>query len=119
MSYHEEVLSSIFHKSEGYCHHCGKKLFRNKYGNSQARGGWEVDHSIPVSKGGTDHLNNLLPSCIPCNRTKGNLTTRQYRKTIEQSSEETDSLWAGLIVVGLILGIGWLANRFKQKRTGY
>ncbi len=119
MSFDEEVLSSIFDKNEGYCYHCSKKLVRNKYGNLHSRGGWEVDHSIPTSKGGTDHLNNLLPSCIPCNRTKGNLTTRQYRKTIEQSSEETDNPWAELIVLGLILGIGWLANRLKQQKTRY
>ena len=31
-----------------------------------------VDHVIPVSKGGTDHLDNLQLLCSNCNRIKGN-----------------------------------------------
>jgi len=30
----------------------------------------EVDHIIPVSKGGTDDENNLTTKCVPCNRGK-------------------------------------------------
>ncbi len=30
----------------------------------------EVDHIIPVSKGGTDEEDNLTTKCIPCNRGK-------------------------------------------------
>ena len=31
----------------------------------------EVDHVIPVAKGGTDDPSNLVPACGPCNRAKG------------------------------------------------
>ena len=31
----------------------------------------EVDHVIPVSRGGTDDLKNLKTSCRECNRGKG------------------------------------------------
>jgi len=31
----------------------------------------EVDHIVPVSKGGTNDLNNLITSCRECNRGKG------------------------------------------------
>ena len=34
--------------------------------------GWEIDHLKPVSKGGTDHLNNLAPTYWHKNRQKGN-----------------------------------------------
>jgi 5-methylcytosine-specific restriction endonuclease McrA len=34
----------------------------------------EVDHRIPISKGGTDSLNNLWTLCIDCNRGKSNLS---------------------------------------------
>lgn len=30
-----------------------------------------IDHVIPLSKGGADVLSNLLPSCHPCNLSKG------------------------------------------------
>ncbi len=32
----------------------------------------EVDHKIPVSRGGTDEEDNLMTSCLECNRGKGN-----------------------------------------------
>lgn len=32
----------------------------------------EVDHKIPVSKDGTDEEDNLITSCLECNRGKGN-----------------------------------------------
>ncbi len=34
--------------------------------------GWNVDHSKPQSKGGTDHLNNLQPMNSIENSRKGN-----------------------------------------------
>ena len=32
----------------------------------------EVDHKIPVSKGGTDEEDNLITKCVACNRGKSN-----------------------------------------------
>ena len=31
----------------------------------------EVDHMIPRSRGGTDHIENLQLLCAHCNKTKG------------------------------------------------
>ena len=30
----------------------------------------EIDHVIPVHKGGTDDLDNLMPLCVECHRRK-------------------------------------------------
>ncbi len=113
MTYSDERLTRIFHKTDGWCEYCGKKLAWSNYGNPNGRGGWEVDHSIPLSKGGTDHLNNLVPACIPCNREKGNLTGRQYRESINENTSESEDnpLAAILIALGLIAFVGWLNKR--------
>ena len=36
-----------------------------------------VDHKIPREAGGTDHPQNLVAACQPCNRSKGAKTTTQ------------------------------------------
>lgn len=54
--------SEIFARDGFICSYCG-----NWFPVSQL----EVDHVIPVSKGGTDEDSNLTTSCINCNRSKG------------------------------------------------
>ena len=75
----EEKLNQIYDHTSGYCHLCHKKLSLKNYGQFGARGAWEVEHSTPLRKGGTDHLNNLYPACISCNREKGIRNTRTAR----------------------------------------
>ena len=53
----------IYGQQEGYCNGCAKH-FEHLH--------LEVDHIIPRSKGGTDHISNLQLLCAHCNRTKGN-----------------------------------------------
>lgn len=44
-----------------------------------------MDHSVPVSKGGTDHLNNLYPAHIACNRSKQARSSRRVRQANDLS----------------------------------
>ena len=61
-----DVSSNLWHKRrlivlkmhDGCCAYCGD------YANT-------VDHIIPRSKGGTDHLDNLVAACGKCNYSKG------------------------------------------------
>ena len=39
----------------------GSAMKYSDYGNRNSEYGWEVDHIVPVSRGGTDNLNNLRP----------------------------------------------------------
>ncbi len=47
----------------------GNKMYKPSYGKD-TKMGWEIDHSKPQSKGGTDHLNNLQPMNTRANRKK-------------------------------------------------
>lgn len=74
-----DTLRRIFERTEGTCHICRKKVCFRNYGLMNRRGAWEIEHSVSVSKGGTDHLNNLYAACVRCNRMKGAATTRTAR----------------------------------------
>jgi len=48
------------------CAYCGIKSL------DTTQGYLTRDHVRPVTKGGTDDIDNIVPACWPCNKTKGN-----------------------------------------------
>ena len=76
--YSDDLLKSIYYKSDGYCAYCRKKLAFVNYGNPGARANWEVDHDIPISREGSNEFNNLVAACFNCNRSRGDLTCREF-----------------------------------------
>lgn len=57
-----DVRGLVSTKTKGRCFYCGKSLI--------SCGGWQLDHIWPVRFGGTDDITNLVPSCVPCNKSK-------------------------------------------------
>ena len=84
MEANKKRLDDIYKKTDGHCRYCHKKLVRNNYGKLRGKGRWQIDHSKPESRGGTDHLNNLFASCPRCNNEKGDKTSREYRMLKEK-----------------------------------
>ena len=101
MKFDDETLDRIFHRTDGQCHICRKQLSFRNYGLVGKRGAWEVEHSRPRSKGGTNHLNNLYAACICCNRSKGNSTTTYaraqsgYRRAPLSQGNKNKNAWTG------------------------
>lgn len=62
-----------------------KILARDKFtcrycGSDSTQSPLEVDHILPVSKGGTDEITNLFTACSDCNAGKNNLVLREAPK---------------------------------------
>jgi hypothetical protein len=73
---------ALYEAQEGLCYYCKAKLF--PYGiwsKSVRRPGerrYQVEHALPVSRGGTDAPENLRIACEDCNRDKGTLTEEEF-----------------------------------------
>jgi 5-methylcytosine-specific restriction endonuclease McrA len=59
----------------GRCYYCDAEItFYRKKSNS-----CEIDHKIPVSRGGEDAVSNLVAACRPCNQLKRAMTEDEFR----------------------------------------
>ena len=70
----DSVRWAVFERDGGRCQICGVKLhpkieWDTRY--EQRIRAFQVDHKVPLSKGGTSHIDNLQAVCGPCNRSKG------------------------------------------------
>ena len=69
----EEELLFVFQK--GLCHYCGIPLYASypeKY---------HVEHKTPLSRHGTNNIENIALTCPTCNRHKKNKTEEEYNAT--------------------------------------
>lgn len=69
--YTEEALSWIASLVDPICFYCGR--IAN-----------EIDHIIPVSRGGTGERSNLVPSCRSCNARKNAMGLENFLAQLEQ-----------------------------------
>lgn len=74
-----DVFSAI-QSQQGRCRYCGRSLYNTIY---------EIDHVIPLSRGGSNLPDNLVVACRPCNRSK-------QSKTPSEWSPLDPTLWDGV-----------------------
>lgn len=87
-------LWALFDKS---CAYCRKPLALTDV---------QAEHVVPISRGGANNIGNLLPSCMPCNADKRDLSLSQWAQHRQQRGldevvttwSRTDSRYAHLTV---------------------
>jgi hypothetical protein len=62
----------VYKRSCGRCYYCGTHL----------GSGWQADHKLAYSRGGTTRLKNLVAACEPCNMAKFTADARQFKRRI-------------------------------------
>lgn len=63
----QRLRKQIFARDNYICAYCGKR-----------GGSLELDHILPLSRGGTDDDSNLTTACVKCNRQKRTKTANEY-----------------------------------------
>lgn len=63
----KRISNKVFDRDNYTCQYCG-----------QIGGILEVDHKLPISKGGTNNLKNLTTACRKCNRQKKDKTIEEF-----------------------------------------
>lgn len=64
----------VLNKTAGRCVYCGTQLTK-QHGLPNS---YQPDHVLPVAKGGSDDVANLVPSCASCNSKKRDGTFEQF-----------------------------------------
>lgn len=68
--------SRVWNKKAHECHWCGIALTFETM---------TLDHVIPISKGGSNQLGNLVPSCFACNNAKGDLDPIDFALSLNKA----------------------------------
>lgn len=68
----------IYNKYNGHCAYCGQVITRKTF---------HVDHVKCLRNGGTDILDNMLPSCGSCNRYKSTYDLETFRRMLSKIPE--------------------------------
>jgi 5-methylcytosine-specific restriction endonuclease McrA len=63
-------IQLLYKQQKGKCYYCSKKVGER----------YDVDHVIPVSRGGRNDISNLVIACKPCNQSKGGRMPHEWAK---------------------------------------
>jgi 5-methylcytosine-specific restriction endonuclease McrA len=91
---------NIFFRDRNRCQYCGKVF-------SQAE--LNLDHVVPLSRGGQSSWDNVVCACIPCNSRKGNRTPQESGMHLIRVPKRP----AGHPV----LRAGWIGPHYDEWRT--
>ena len=65
-------IEKIYARQAGLCYYCRIEL----------NGVFDVEHKIPLCRGGSDRLENICCSCEPCNQRKSRKTDEEFSSVL-------------------------------------
>ena len=74
-SFSGEERIQIYRKTKGHCYLCGEFVDFEKF---------EIEHRLPVSKGGTNDFSNVFCSCHICNTIKHDIYPEDFMERISK-----------------------------------
>ena len=80
-SHSEAEWQSLLASHSGLCAYC-------RDAKATAR-----DHVIPLARGGSNSIGNILPACGPCNSAKGTLTADEFLRRRKGEGVSIDDRW--------------------------
>ena len=80
-SYTTIELHELWHKQNGFCFYCGELLYKTL--NSV----YHIEHKIPLSRGGSNSISNIVLSCEECNLRKGTKTSEEFTLSISEEMQ--------------------------------
>jgi len=75
-SHTEKEWRSLVRMWNWRCFYCARPVCTNSI---DPNGELTKDHQLPISRGGTDFIWNIVPACTHCNLLKGNKTVDEFR----------------------------------------
>lgn len=73
---------ATFRKYDGRCAYCGRDIDERWF---------QVDHIVPVHRGGSNDIGNLNPACPRCNQWKSGFTVDEFRCVVGFSNHGAPS----------------------------
>lgn len=67
-SYTHDELDTLYKQQRGCCWYCGKFVGLT----------FDIDHRVPVSRGGSSDISNIVISCRECNDSKANKLPHEW-----------------------------------------
>ncbi len=79
---------AVFDKTNGFCWYCGTYL---NFSSTRVRSGdvMIVDRIVAPSRGGTNHIDNLVPACRRCSTIVNNSSLEKLRVTLTWLDTQT------------------------------
>jgi 5-methylcytosine-specific restriction endonuclease McrA len=77
------LREEVFNSTGGLCFYCETQMWDAMFGPTEGMDpskAFHIDHIVPKTHGGPDHLSNYIPACARCNMSKGDRSFLEFVK---------------------------------------